>query len=238
MMQRDIFALWRNILNYAIRDGIINHNPCDRNIKRKKIIPKEKTIYTKEQLLHILQQIKNTEFALPVLLECCCGLRHEEYCGLNNKDFDFNDDGWVFISISRALTSVKGKKVLKETKTASSTRIVALDGRFQEYLLQHSVFMKNKRTLFEYTDASVLTKRWRKYCKRNDILYTPFGVMRSIYATICSEAGCIDSVVSMALGHSSSSAKSVKLRHYQTPTMKALKINAECFADYVLSENE
>ena len=54
--------------------------------------------------------------------------------------------------------------------------------------------------------------------------------MRSVYATLCAEAGCLDSIVSKSMGHTGGS---VKDRNYQTATMKALKLNAETFADYV-----
>ena len=54
--------------------------------------------------------------------------------------------------------------------------------------------------------------------------------MRSVYATLCAEAGCLDSIVSKSMGHSGGS---VKAKNYQKATLKALKINAEIFAEYV-----
>ena len=61
--------------------------------------------------------------------------------------------------------------------------------------------------------------------------------MRSVYATLSAEAGCLDSIVSMSMGHSSSQV-STKQRHYQSLTSQSLKLNAKNFADYVLEENE
>ena len=113
---------------------------------------------------------------------------------------------------------------------------MVLEKRFIDYVLRNAHFITNKRTLAEYDAPRNLTTRWRGYCERNNILYTPFGVMRSIYATLSAEAGCLDSIVSMSLGHSSSQV-STKQRHYQTLTSQALKINATNFADYIFKKD-
>lgn len=81
------------MLNIAVRDELIPANPCASGIKIKKYNHKKKVLYTKNELLSILGCVKGTEFALPILLECCCGLRHEEFCGLNKSDFEFSPDG-------------------------------------------------------------------------------------------------------------------------------------------------
>ena len=81
------------MLNFAIKDKIIRTNPCCEGIKLKRLNKREKVLYTKEELVDVLHQVKDTEFAIPILLECCCGLRHEEYCGLDRRDFDFEDEG-------------------------------------------------------------------------------------------------------------------------------------------------
>ena len=102
--------------------------------KPKKI---NKPLYTKEELKKVLNQTCETRYGLAVLLMCICGLRLEEYCGLNYKDFDFKDEGWVYISVQQAVTSVNGSKVKKEVKTPSSARTVAIHRDFTNYLSMH-----------------------------------------------------------------------------------------------------
>lgn len=145
------------MLNFAIKDELLKSNPC-MGIKIKKIQHKQKVLYTKDELNRILNIVNGTEFALPVLLECCCGLRHEEFCALNYKDITFDDGGWCYISISNALTSVYGKKVLKECKTTQSNRIVTLHGSFVQYLLDNSSMLTNKKDITEYVSPIVLSR--------------------------------------------------------------------------------
>ena len=54
--------------------------------------------------------------------------------------------------------------------------------------------------------------------------------MRSLYATLCSEAGCIDSVVSLSMGHS---GNTVKQSNYQKLTITAVSNNAKTLAKYL-----
>lgn len=54
--------------------------------------------------------------------------------------------------------------------------------------------------------------------------------MRSVYATLTAEAGCLDSLVSKSMGHT---GNTVKEKNYQTVTMQALKLNASVFAEYI-----
>lgn len=228
--QEKALKLWRKMLNFAVKDEILRVNPVTLGITLKKPKHIVKQLYTKDELVDVLHKVDGTDFALPILLECCCGLRHEEFCGLNNKDFNYDHDGWIIITIERALTEVQGKKVLKETKTETSNRVVVLHKDFLPYLLRNNKSMKNKRYVKEYRAPGSYRACWSRYCKNNDIRYVPFGHMRSVYATLCSEGGCLDSVVSKSMGHSGAT---VKERNYQTATMKALMLNAELFANYI-----
>lgn len=54
--------------------------------------------------------------------------------------------------------------------------------------------------------------------------------MRSLYATLCSEAGCIDSVVSLSMGHT---GNNIKQKNYQKLTRQALDNNAKTLAEYL-----
>lgn len=81
------------ILNNAVKDEIIPANPCSVGMNFKKPKKIKKQLYSKEELIDILTKINGTQFAIPVLLECCCGLRHEELCGLTLSDFSKANDG-------------------------------------------------------------------------------------------------------------------------------------------------
>lgn len=228
--QRKVFVFWRRMLAFAVRDDILVKNPCNKNIQMKRKNTKPKTLYTKEELKKILKKVENTEFALPILLECCTGIRHEEFCGLNKSDFSFKDGEFCLIEINRALTDVYGHKTLKDTKTTSSNRIVAIHWDFVNYIKAHMKYIKQKRYTCDYISPNVYTRHWLKYCTETNTKHVTFGNMRSVYATLASEAGCVDSLVSMTMGHRGGTTKE---RNYQKTSMMALKLNAETFAQYI-----
>lgn len=231
--QKSCFKFWRRMLNYAVLDNLIPNNPCNSIIKLKPISHKIKYIYTKEEILSVLTKIKNTEFALPILLESLCGLRHEEYCGLDRSDIRIGENNWATISITKAVTYAGGKKIIKEPKTKTSTRNVLLHPVFVPYLRKHINTIKSHKSLQDYTDPLALTKRWKKYAEQNNIPYTAFGNLRTVYATLSAEAGCIDSIVSKSMGHS---GNTVKDRNYLSRSLDSLKINAAILAGYLKPE--
>ncbi|MDO5329049.1 MAG: site-specific integrase [Coriobacteriia bacterium] len=221
--------LWRKIINLAMRDDIINSNPTS-DIKLTKPKKVDKKLYSKKELIEVLEQIRGTRYGLAVLMMCICGLRLEEYCGLNYRDFDFGEEGWVYVSVNQAVTSVNGTKVLKDVKTATSKRTVALHRDFRNYLSEHEQYMKNKRTLKEYLCPQSFNRNYRKWCNNHNVHYMPMGYMRSVYATLSAEAGCIDSVVSKSMGHT---GNDIRERNYMSVTMQMLKLNATQLAEYI-----
>ena len=170
---------------------------------------------------------------MPILLESVCGLRHEEYCGLDNVDINSQDDKWTVISINKAVTCAGNKKVLKSPKTKTSTREVVPHPLFYDYLQNNIDTITPHKTLHDYVNPLALTKRWRRFVKNNSLPYTPFGNLRSVYATLCAEACCIDSVVSRSMGHSGNTTKD---RNYLTSSLSLLKINATMLASYIKPE--
>lgn len=228
--QRKDLAFWRRMLNFAVHDQIIPGNTFTDRISTRKEIRKEKKLWTKEELVDVLNTVRGTEFAMPILMECVCGLRHEEFCGLNRRDFIPLEGKWIQIYIDRALTSVSGKKILKEAKTATSHRTVVIPPCFFDYVHDHLEFIKNKRYIKEYISPQTYTAHWRNYCKKTGTNHVTFGHMRSVYATLSAEAGCIDSVVSLSMGHSDGSVRS---KNYQKATLQALRINATIFQEYL-----
>lgn len=91
-------------------------------------------------------------------------------------------------------------------------------------------FVKQKRYVCDYVSPAVFTRHWLKYCTKNDIKHVTFGNMRTVYATLASEAGCVDSLVSMTMGHSGNTTKE---KNSQKTSLMALKLNAETFANYI-----
>lgn len=165
------------------------------------------------------------------MLESICGLRHEEYCGLIRSDIAYKKhNSNIEININKAVTAVNGHKIIKETKNKYSDRIVMLDKHFFQYFVANQFALTDGNNISDYTSPAVLTKNFRFYCRDNNLKYIPFRNMRSLYATLCSEAGCIDSVVSLSMGHT---GNSIKQKNYQLLTRQALDNNARALAKYL-----
>lgn len=103
-------------------------------------------------------KLDNTKFSIPVLLECCTGIEHEEFCSLYTADFDFRDGEHAFIEIKRAVTDIHGVKLLKETKTQFNTRIVAIDGQLSLYLYKNKNSWKKINELKDYKSPFAWTR--------------------------------------------------------------------------------
>lgn len=229
--QRKVYNLLKKILNYAVRDELIQRNPCDKLIKLKKPLHKEKVLWTKQELEYMLNYINGTKYALPVLLECICGLRHEEYCGLDINDVNYENYGTdIHITINKAVTSVGGHKIIKETKNKYSNRTIVLNKNYFQYFITNMYVLNESKDITDYISPSVLTKNFRMFCRKNSLKYMPFESMRSLYATLCSEAGCIDSVVSLSMGHYGNTAKQ---SCYQQLSITAISNNACTLAEYL-----
>lgn len=83
------------------------------------------------------------------------GMREGELLALTLNDFDFEKDT---IFISKSLAQLKGKEIVKETKTPKSKRVIAMPTRIMESVKEYSyhiygydpsqrLFLQNKSTL-------------------------------------------------------------------------------------------
>lgn len=219
--QRKAFRLWRKMCNLAIRDGILDRNPCDRNIRMREVRRREKTLYTAEEVTGILDAVRGTLMERLVLMELCAGLRHEEAMAMTAEDVR-EDCTRAVLSVSKAVIYFDGRLTRKETKTAYSDREVMLSGNLAERLL--SAKWPTRQQL-----PTTVTHNWRDWCGKNGVKYVRFGDMRSNFATLACEC-CDSSLVSLALGHGDGTTRG---RFYQQSTRRGMEIVADAFADYV-----
>lgn len=224
-VQRHAFALWRKMCNLAVRDGLLDRNPCDRSIKLKPHRKRQKVLYTAEEVGGILDAVDGTLFERLVLMELCAGLRHEEAVAMTAEDVS-EEDGRAILSVSKAVIYQDGRLTRKETKTAFSDRLVALSGDLARRFMECA--WPERQQL-----PTTVTHNWREYCKAHGLKYVRFGDMRSNFATLACEC-CDSSLVSLFLGHGDGTTRG---RHYQQSTMRGVEIVADAFADYVSVKN-
>ena len=230
-VQHDAYRLLKKVCNFAMRDGLLKSNPVDRSIRLKPIRKREKYNYTREELPEIIQKgIKYKHFYC-VLMEIGGGLRHEEACAVTQSDITpFEQDGkrYVSINIDKALTAVGGKKLLKSTKNSFSEREVVLGEPFASELL--SMMDRLPLDPESQTNPVTISRNWKRYCANNGIRYAPFAHMRTMFSTMHAEAGSIDSLVSLAMGHSGGTTRS---RNYMKQTRAGMVLIADNLTDYL-----
>lgn len=228
--QRHVYALWRKILNLALRDELIRANPCAGGISFKPRVKREKVIIPAQELPAYLDSIRGIKYESLLLVLLGGGLRLSEACALAWSDVEAWQD-YAVVQVSKALVTVEGAPVLQNTtKTAKSRREVVIGAPFAQRLLD----LKNKATDTRLSDASpiTVTHNYRAWCNGHDVTYTRPGDFRSVYATLCGEAGCPDSLVSMQLGHTDGTTKG---EHYQQATRMGKALVASTLAAYLES---
>ena len=220
-VQAHTFRLWRKMCNLAVRDGLLDRNPCDRSIRLKKQVKRKKQMLDASEVLPLIDKTHGTSYERLLLMEMCAGMRHGEAMAISLEDIT-HDGNRAILSVSEAVVVVNGRLIRKETKTAFSEREVVLSGALAERLLNASWPTRQQ-------NPETVTSNWRDWCKRNEVPYVRFSDMRSVFATLACEV-CDSSLVSMMMGHSDGTTRG---RNYQQATRKALCIVSDAFEELI-----
>jgi len=241
-VQRAAHALWKKICNMAIHDRLIADNPVDRTVRMKKRNKRVKTDIAAEDMLELIYALKETRYQKLVILEAVGGFRHEEACAILDDDIsEMELDGkrYACVEISRALVTVAGRRVLKGTKTEGSMRSQLFAEPFASILLDDrkpGALFPGKSPKDEeineswFANPQHVSRNWRKWCERHGRDYIRFADMRTIYSDRHSEAGSLDSLVQMSMGHDDGTTRG---RNYQRMSLKMLAIIASNLAEYL-----
>lgn len=222
-VQAHAFRLWRKMGNLAVRDGLLDRNPCDRSIKLKRGEKRPKHMLDASEVLPLIDATHGTYYERLLLMEMCAGLRHGEAVAMERDDARL-EDGRAVLSVSKAVVVVGSKVIRKETKTAFSDRESVLSDGLARRLMDAKWPERQQ-------NPETLTKDWRMWCRRHGFGYVRFSDMRSIFATLACEV-CDSSLVSLMMGHSDGTTRG---RNYQQATRRALCIVADSFAELLES---
>lgn len=230
-VQRHAFALWRKCCNLAVLEGLLDANPCTRAIKlqpyRKPLPP----IVT--DVAVFMAAIRGIKYEAALLVMLGGGLRVEEACGLTWADLSphlHHGRHYVHADVKLAVTTAYNRPVTKETKTASSTRTVVIGEPFASRL---EALRGEQPAPLVPCAPTTMTHNWRTWCGRHGVEYVRPKDLRASYATLCGEAGCIDSLVAMQMGHTDGTTKG---RNYQRNTVAGCRLVADTLTDYLAHE--
>lgn len=210
-----------DVMLYAKRCGIIEHNPC-RDIVFVKTESREKEAYSLDEARTLLTAIDTkapTEYKLLFNLLAYCGMRKGEALGLEFKDIDFDKS---VLTICRTSNYHEGYGVYTDTpKTKSSYRTLYIQPKIVELIRQVQAEQKEKAAKCGdlWSDTDRLFVNWhgeplhpnipykwlKRFCESEDIQFRGLHSFRHFVATQALVSGVDAKSVSTMLGHSQTS---------------------------------
>lgn len=229
-VQHHAYRTWKKICNLAVRDGLLSANPIDRNIRLKAEKKRDKALMDRGELARLFDGAAGCKHIVIAAMEIGGGLRHEEACAVTRGDVEIDGD-FAIVSVSKALTCAGGKVIRKDTKTAFSRRVVALGEPFRSIIAGNLAALP--ADVAGQSSPVTISRNWMKYCTRNGLPYIPFGQMRTQFSVMHQQAGSIDSLVSLAMGHSDGTTRG---RNYTVNTLPAMKLLAANLTEWLMDD--
>ena len=245
-------AVLKAMFNDAYKLGMISINVMDR-VTPPKEIPHKADYYTKEDIDTMLPYLmkESLQFISIVLLTATTGARRGEIAALRWNDVDFKKQT---IIIRRAVTLVKGERVLKKPKTTS--RLIQLPDMVVELLRQLLLEEKEKKMLLgidwqgingingKVEDNYIFTNQfgfwyypdsynnmWLKFLERNKLKVITFHELRHTAASILIFGGLDIKSIQKILGHTKSATTLDVYGHiFQSADEEAASLMTEMYS--------
>lgn len=210
------FVLLNNIFEQAVKEDIIQRNPCMAVTAPRYTLP-EKAIITPDMLKLILRNLDD-QMQRMFYLAYLTGLRRGELIALEWGDIDLKNKS---MHISRSVKLVNSKYMIGKTKTASSVRTLLLSRLEIDVLKEQMDFQRAfcDRMGYRFSERNFVFTSIRRYpnfispnfistkfvqIKQKEHLHgISFHSFRHTHATMLLEAGIPIKAVQERLGHSS-----------------------------------
>lgn len=238
--QRYAYVLWKKMCNIALRKKLLTYNPIDRSIPLKPVPKRKKHELFAESVFKYLMATRGTRYFFLLMFELVGGMRNEEAVAICSWDIGPLGN-FACVNIYDAVTTIRGRKVYKDTKNEHSARRILFAEPFASMLLDElkrvdgPIFVGKmpkgespNATWYAHPDR--ITRNWHEWCDRNGLDYVRPGDMRSIYSDWHAEAGTPDSLVQLSMGHRLHTTRG---ENYQRWTRKAMELVAISLATYL-----
>lgn len=212
--------------NYLLKKGIVKYNPT-KQINPIVVEVVEVSTYNKQEILKLLNILKDDVIELPTLFDSYYGLRRSEIIGLRKEVFDFEANNFI---INHVAIQNDGKEHIEKvyfkdkTKSKKGYRSLPLFPEIKDAVLKKLDRIEENKKIFgnEYNhkydgyicvqdngdliQPNFFTKRFGKIIKRNNLRkITPHGLRHSI-ATLLHLEGVDIRDLQDWLGHESISS--------------------------------
>ncbi len=211
-------SLISSVFTYAVKMGMVQHNPCRAVSLPPLKTGKEKVCYTLEEAQAFLDALASAPLRWQVFFSLALfgGFRREELCGFEFDDFDMEQHT---VSVRRAsLYTTKDGIFTAPTKTAKSRRTLKLPAWIFDLVKQLRADQALQRLalgdqwqecgrLFTKLDGSPIHPeqpyKWlKRFCEENSLPFLGIHQFRHLNASLLIYNGEDVRSVSAALGHS------------------------------------
>ncbi|WP_055480879.1 tyrosine-type recombinase/integrase [Sphaerimonospora mesophila] len=212
--QHRIFATLRNAYNWAVKRRMVEFNPC----LGVELPPEERDparVWSPEQVGTFLDATEDDPLGLLYRIVLLRGLRRGEACGLRWDDLDLAAG---HAKVAQTVLQLGGRIVIDTPKSKAGNRVVSLDAETVALLKAHHNAQRRERfaagdtyqdhgLMFPRSDGRPLppdrvTERFKQLAKGAGLPVIKLHEARHTAASLGLEAGLDVKVVSVQLGHS------------------------------------
>ncbi|MBO1307131.1 site-specific integrase [Enterococcus sp. 669A] len=205
-----VFRLLKQILDQAVKQKILEVNPCEGFPLPKPVKEKVQALTLKEQKR--LQEVVDAQDdvrAQSVTLAMGTGMRIGEIAALTWEEVDF-DQSLIYVNNTYQRVLVDGNKTelqLGSAKTRAAQRIIPMSKSIKKLLLELKKQANGATFVFTTNgkpcEPRLLTYHFHKIREKAGLLTVHFHQLRHTFATRCLETNADIMSVSQLLGHSS-----------------------------------
>lgn len=207
------YACFRYALNEAVKDGIIQRNPCDMVSAADKIkVPESKRAYLTIEELKMLENAPTTSTGTRIayLFMCYCGLRISDVKGLRWADVDTRGETWTI--------------AIRQQKT-QNTLYLPLSDKAREYVPQQGGKAPNEAVFADLPTEPAMNRALKIWAQRAGIeKKITLHTARHTYATILLTKGADLYTVSKLLGHSEVRTTQIYAKIVDQKKVEAVKL--------------
>lgn len=246
-VQRSAYALWKKMFNIAIRAGLRERNPVDRYVRIKAAVPARRRLLDASEVPEWMESIRGIKYEGLLLAEAGGGLRPEEANALLKDDvtrWEHRGKTYALVNVDKALVPTRNGRELKCTKNGFSTREGVVGAPFAPRLLElceggTGPLCGSGRPhedgepwgALDYPSPITVTNNHRTWCQRNGVDYVNPGSLRKSFSIMHGEAGSPDSLVSLAMGHSSDGT--TRGKNYMRATRRGMVMIADLLEELI-----
>lgn len=244
---KDVLAVLKVILKFAVNHGIIKENPAlNLELPKRDKNKMDDKYYNNSELaefLEIAQKEWEKTMYLIFRVLAYSGARISEVLALTWEDIDFKNNT---ISINKTLAKgIDRKIIVQEPKTQSSIRVIELDpetiallkelqreqkGKILQFNKQNKEIVFLNEETRTYTTSGKVTYAYKKLCKSFNLKDITIHGFRHTHTRLLFETNATVQVVQNRLGHSNFNTT---MNVYNRVTEKQKEGIVDAFAEYV-----